>query len=118
MSFLGRNFERILMANYNAPKWQGVKGVDIPGLNEVPSMQQLIKVIMLFYFDFAALQLTLIFAHRTGHPASPLAIRWTCPVPPPIPPVPYSPSLAVASFSTGFSSSPRACPWAPRPVTQ
>ena len=29
MSLLGSNFERILMANYNAPKWQGVKGVDI-----------------------------------------------------------------------------------------
>jgi hypothetical protein len=35
MSLLGNNFERILMANYNAPKWQGVKGVDIPVLNEV-----------------------------------------------------------------------------------
>ena len=23
------------MTNYNAPKWQGVKGVDIPVLNEV-----------------------------------------------------------------------------------
>ena len=35
MSLLGRNFESILMANYNAPKWHGVKGVDIPALNEV-----------------------------------------------------------------------------------
>ena len=35
MSLLGRNFESILMANYNAPKWQGVKGVNIPALNEV-----------------------------------------------------------------------------------
>ena len=35
MSLLGRNFEHILMANHNAPKWQGVKGVDIPVLNEV-----------------------------------------------------------------------------------
>ena len=35
MSLLGRNFEHILMVNYNAPKWQGVKGVDIPVLNEV-----------------------------------------------------------------------------------
>jgi hypothetical protein len=35
MSLLGNNFERILMTNYNAPKWQGVKGVDIPVLNEV-----------------------------------------------------------------------------------
>ena len=34
MSLLGENFERILMANYNAPKWQGVKGVDISELNE------------------------------------------------------------------------------------
>ena len=34
MSLLGENFERILMANYNAPKWQGGKGVDISELNE------------------------------------------------------------------------------------
>jgi len=34
MSLLGENFERILMANYNAPKWQGVKGVDISELKE------------------------------------------------------------------------------------
>jgi hypothetical protein len=102
MSFLGRNFERILMANYNAPKWQGVKGVNIPGLNEVPSMQQLIKVIMLFYFDFAALQLTLIFAHRTGHPASPLAIRWTCPVPPPFPLSPTPLPSQLLAFPQAF----------------
>ena len=34
MSLLGSNFESILMANYNAPKWQGVKGVNIPVLKE------------------------------------------------------------------------------------
>ena len=35
MSLLGCNFESILMANYNDPKWQSVKGVIIPVLNEV-----------------------------------------------------------------------------------
>ena len=38
MSLLGLIFESILMANYNAPKWQGVKGVNIPVLNEVDAM--------------------------------------------------------------------------------
>ena len=35
MSLLGTYFERILMANYNAPMWQGVGVVDIPVLSEV-----------------------------------------------------------------------------------
>ena len=34
MSLLGSNFEGMLMANYNAPKWQGIKGVEIPELTE------------------------------------------------------------------------------------
>ena len=34
MSLHGPSFQRILMANYNAPKWQGIKGVTIPDLHD------------------------------------------------------------------------------------
>ena len=34
MSLHGPSFQRILMANCNAPKWQGIKGVTIPDLHD------------------------------------------------------------------------------------
>ena len=74
-------------------------------------MQPLIKVIMLFYFDFAALQLTLSRIVQDAHLRHwPSAGR----VPPPLPSVPYPPSLAVASFHR-LAQQPTRLPLGPSP---
>jgi hypothetical protein len=49
MSLHGSSFQRILMANYNAPKWQGIKGVTIPELNdEVEEKEVLLPLFLPF----------------------------------------------------------------------